>query len=116
MNAGARASLLRALRAQVWNRTTGDLDHEVVLLTQVMGDPMNEGVEKTVPVVVERVDGEPIKDLADLARALDQSHRKRDVFQLGYPQGTIIAIDHDQATAGRAALLAAHGIPNDRNL
>jgi len=110
-----RAAISRAVHAQMW-APSQDVDREIVVLARVLRDPVNDGVQEGAPVVVERVNGQPFHDLADLARLLDLSQRKRDVFQLAAPYPDLVAIDHDRAAATRAAFLAAHGIPHDRNL
>jgi len=110
-----RAWVVRAISSQMW--TPGqDVSRELVVLARIQRDPVNEGISEGLPVVVERVNGQPFHDLADLARILDASQQPRDVFEFGPPYPNLEAVDHQKATATRAAFLAAHGMTSDRNL
>ncbi len=93
-----------------------DPTREIVALARIFRDPVNEGIRAGTPGIVERVNGQPVHDLADLARILDASQRPRDVFEIAEPFVNLEAIDHQKASASRASFLAAHGMTSDRNL
>lgn len=61
------------------------------------------------------MNGQAIRNLADLARVLDESHEKSDVFEFG-PFHHLEAIDHQQARSARASILSTYGISNDKSL
>jgi S1-C subfamily serine protease len=110
-----RAMIMRALWSQSWGAPQ-EVDREIVVLAAVLRDPVNEGTHAGVPAVLERLNGQPVHDLADLARTLDATQRARNVFQFGTTVPEIEAIDHRKASAMRDSFLASHGIPHDRNL
>jgi S1-C subfamily serine protease len=110
-----REAIYRALGTLVWGPSSEPADREIVLVARVLPDPVNEGVADNAPLLLNRVNGEPVHDLAGLARILDESHAKRDVFEVG-THDHIEAIDHEKAVATRAAFLAAHGMTHDRSL
>ncbi len=109
-----RAAILHELAYRAWE-SPPELDHEMVLLARVFSNPVNAGVDLSVPFVVERVNGQAIRNLADLARVLDESHEKSDVFEFG-PFHHLEAIDHQQARSARASILSTYGISNDKSL
>ena len=110
-----REAVYRALGKLVWGDEK-DADRELVLFAKVLRDPVNDGVSDGTPSIVQRVNGQPVRDLADLARILDASHAKRDVFELGLHGGLMEAIDHEKATTSARGVFASHGIGNDRSL
>jgi S1-C subfamily serine protease len=114
-SAQIRAAIGRAIHAQMW-APGQDPSREIVVLAKIFRDPVNEGVREGTPAIIERVDGQPVHDLADLARILDASQRARDVLELAEPYVNLEAIDHRRALASRPAFLAAHGMTNDRSL
>ena len=114
-SAERRAAALRAVSSQMWGADESG-DREIVLLAGILADPVNEGVHVATPLVLDELNGQPVRSLAELARTLDDSQRSRDVFALAPPNRSLIAVDHQAATAGRAAFLQAQGIPSDRNL
>ena len=114
-SAERRQAIFRALTEPLWGEDK-DVDKELVLLVDVLRDPINEGATYTNPRILRRVNGQSIRDLADLARILDASTAKRDVFELGLHGMHLEAIDREKANASRAALLSSQGIGHDRNL
>jgi S1-C subfamily serine protease len=114
MPAERRAAMLRAIHSQMFGPGGGD-DREIVLLAAVLPDAINEGLQDATRVVVEKLNGQPIRSLATLAQMLDTNQSPHDVFALG-PYDTMAVLDHKAAAAGSAALLHAHGISHDRNL
>ncbi len=109
-----RAAILHDLAFRSWEPPPA-IDREAVLLAHIFSNPANAGVDLSVPFVVERVNGQPVRNLADLARLLEESHQKQDVFELG-PFHHIEAVDHEQALSARASILATYGIGNDKSL
>lgn len=87
----------------------------MVLLARVFSNPVNAGVDPSVPLVVDRVNGQGIRNLADLARVLDESPQKQDIFEFA-PFHHIEAIDHEQARAARTSILTTYGISDDKSL
>jgi len=109
-----RAAILHELAFRSWE-PPADLDREVVLLARVFSHPVNAGVDLSVPFVVERVNGQTIRNLADLARLLDASQQTQDVFEFA-PFHHVEAIDHEQARAARTSILTTYGISDDKSL
>jgi hypothetical protein len=87
----------------------------MVLLARIFSNPANAGVDLSVPFIVERVNGKSIRNLTDLARVLDESHEKQDVFEFA-PFHHVEAVDHEQARAARESILSTYGISNDKSL
>jgi S1-C subfamily serine protease len=110
-----RVDILRALEAQMWGPGPAD-DREIVLLTRLLPDPVNDGILDATPVVLDRLNGRPVPNLGALARMLDDSHASHDVFSINPPYEDLAVVDHGAATAGAGALLRVHGIAHDRNL
>ena len=109
-----RAAIFHDFALRLWERPA-DLDHEMVLLAHVFANPANAGFDTTVPFVVERVNGQSVKNLADLARLLNDGNPRYDVFELG-PFHHVEAIDRQQARSARATIQATYGISNDQSL
>ncbi|HXN30842.1 MAG TPA: trypsin-like peptidase domain-containing protein [Polyangiaceae bacterium] len=109
-----RAAILHELAFRSWEPPPA-IDRETVLLAHVFSNPANAGVDPTVPFVVERLNGQSVRNLADLARLLEESHQKQDVFELG-PFHHVEAIDREQALSARATILSTYGISNDKSL
>jgi hypothetical protein len=109
-----RAEILREILFRPW-KAEEDPDHEMIVLTKIFRNPVNAQIEATLPSVLERVNGQPVKNLADLARLLDQGAGKFDAFELG-PNGLWQVLDREQARAAQASILASYDIPHDKNL
>ncbi len=109
-----RAAILHELVFRSWE-SPPSLDHEMVLLARIFSNPANAGVDLSVPFIVERVNGQSIRNLGDLARVLDESHVKQDVFEFA-PFHHVEAVDHEQARAARESILSTYGISNDKSL
>ncbi len=113
--AGARrAAIMHEFAFAPWEPSAAG-DREMVLIAKVFGNPVNAGFDVQVPLVLERVNGQGVRSLTDLARALDESKEKRDVFEFR-PFHIIEAIDHDEARSARASILSTYGISNDKSL
>jgi S1-C subfamily serine protease len=110
-----RVEMLRAVDSQTWGPGHVD-DREIIVLTRLLPDPVNDGISDATPVIVDRLNGRPVPNLAALARMLDESHVAHDVFSINPPHEDLAVVDHAAATAGASALLHAHGIAHDRNL
>ncbi|HEY2513190.1 MAG TPA: trypsin-like peptidase domain-containing protein [Polyangiaceae bacterium] len=110
-----RAAIARTLMNQSFG-TGVDNGREFVVLAKVFHDPVNEGFPDGAPNILEKVNGHPIRGLADLAKVLDDSTQARNVFEFAAPHPNLEAIDRLKAEAGKATFLAAHGIPHDRQL
>jgi S1-C subfamily serine protease len=110
-----RAAMLRTISAQVWDPGQ-DPTRELVMLAKIFRDPVNEGIHYGLPLVVERVNGQPVHDLADLARIVDGSQQARDLLEIVSTYRYVEAVDHPKAVAMRDAFLASHGMISDRSL
>jgi hypothetical protein len=122
-----RAEIMHEIAFRSWEAQE-DPDHEMIVLTNVFRNPVNAQLDPTLPAVVERVNGQPVKNLADVARLLDgtgagaptppdgaQPGRRFDVIELG-PSHLLEALDRDQARAAHASILSSYDIPHDKNL
>jgi S1-C subfamily serine protease len=114
VTSGRRAALLHELADRIWEERAGE-DHEDVVLANVFPNPVNAQMLAGLPAIVERVNGQSIKQLSDVVHALEDAQTKRDVLELG-PYQVVEALDHEQARAAQQSILSTYGIPHDRNL
>jgi S1-C subfamily serine protease len=93
----------------------GEADREVVVLTRVLRHAVNSQMSMAVPLGVERINGRPIRSLADVAEAFasgrDRFHRIE--FE---GDGGIEALDRAKADAAHPEILKQYAIPSDRRL
>jgi S1-C subfamily serine protease len=95
-------------------RAQGTPGQEVVLLADVLTAEVNAGYELGRWSVVTRVDGQEIRDLADLARLAGQSDGgPLAVFDLD--GGERVVVDRTRAAATVGDVLAQYGLASDRS-
>jgi S1-C subfamily serine protease len=85
---------------------------QVVVLTHVLSHPMNQGYEELEDFVVERVDGDRVRDMHHLAALLAGDSGWVDIqLQANYR----IGMDRGSERAARAEIMSNYGIPADRS-
>jgi hypothetical protein len=81
-------------------------------MTHVLSHPMNQGYEELEDSVVERVDGEVVRDMRHLAELLAGNSGWVDIqFQANHH----IAMDRGSERAARAEIMSNYDIPSDRS-
>jgi len=87
--------------------------HEVVAITQILEDPINEGYRDFHNESIVRVDGAAPRDLRTLARRLDAA---TGTIVLETSTNGLIVLDAAEARAATARICAERGIASDRRL
>jgi S1-C subfamily serine protease len=88
---------------------------EVVVLVRRLTHPVNAQMAYYRYMLVENVNGRPIRSLEDLIAALDENRDRYHVFDFGY-FGRFGVIDREAADAANAEILELYGVPEDRRL
>ena len=85
------------------------------MLTRVLRHAVNSQMALTLPVAVEKINGRPIRSLADVVEAFGSNH---DRFHGWSSRGTaaIEALDREKADAAHPEILKQYAIPHDRRL
>ncbi len=87
--------------------------HELLVLTEVLEGPLTTGYDTYVNETVVRVDDRVPRDLADLARLLDDA---RGTVTLEMSSGALLVCDVDAVREAAAGIRDEHEIPHDRAL
>lgn len=87
---------------------------EVVILADILTSELNSGYEAQRWEIVEAVDGEPVLDLARLARRVERKDGAAHVV-FSLRGGSRVTIDRARAVASSAELLARYEIAADRS-
>jgi S1-C subfamily serine protease len=90
-------------------------DREVVVLTRVLRHPANSQFTFARPVAVDKINGIPIRSLADVVSALEGNHERFHLLEFEGAAG-IEALDREKADAAHAEILKQYAIPRDRHL
>jgi S1-C subfamily serine protease len=88
---------------------------EPVLLLRRLDHPVNADMTWSRDLVVDRVDGRPIRDLRELAAALEADAGPFHVIEFAYSHRFAV-IDREQAERSNAEILERYGVPRDRRL
>jgi hypothetical protein len=102
---------------------------EVVIIREVLAHAVNLGYHQMKEVIVERINGQEIGELADVPRALAAPTGKFQVIETDYhgprseshrsdyhsSYGTRIVLDAEHAARATPEILQQHGIPADRS-
>jgi S1-C subfamily serine protease len=92
-----------------------DADREVIVLTRVLRHAVNSQMALTLPLGVEKINGQPIHSLADVVEAF-ASNRER-FHRIEFEgDGGIEALDREKAEAAHPEILRQYAIPHDRKL
>jgi PDZ domain len=92
-----------------------EADREVVVLTKVLRHAVNSQMSMAVPLGVERINGRPIRALADVVGAFASNHDRFHRIEFE-GDGGIEALDRDKADAAHPEILKQYAIPHDRRL
>jgi len=84
---------------------------EVVVLAQVLADPVNVGYEGMHSEVIAEVNGHAPRDLADFVARVDAA---RDEIVLRTGTGWVVHLDARAARAAQKRILAKYNVPADR--
>jgi S1-C subfamily serine protease len=87
---------------------------EVVILADILTSELNSGYEAQRWEIVEAVDGEPVLDLARLARRVERKDGAAHVV-FSLRGGSRVTIDRARAVASSAELLARYEVTADRS-
>jgi S1-C subfamily serine protease len=87
---------------------------EVVVLSNVLADPVNAYAADFRYGIVETVNGQPIRNMEDLAKAIDES-KDYTVIEMAGP-GRPLVLERAAALEAGKRILSRYGIPKDRNL
>jgi S1-C subfamily serine protease len=88
---------------------------EPVVLLRRLDHPVNADMAWSRDLVVDRVDGRPIRDLHELATALEADSGPFHVIEFAYSRRFAV-IDRAQAEQSQAEILERYGVPQDRRL
>ncbi len=92
-----------------------EADREVIVLTRVLRHAVNSQMALSLPVAVDRINGRPVRSLADVVEAFG-SNRER-FHRLEFERdGGIEALDRERAEAAHPEILKQYAIPHDRKL
>jgi len=87
---------------------------EIVVLSNVLADPVNAYASEMRHGIVDKVNGRKISDLRDLVKALDESGEFTVIEMLG--PGRPIVLERKMVEAARERIMSRYGITTERNL
>jgi hypothetical protein len=92
-----------------------EANREVIVLTRVLRHAVNSQMSVNVPVAVDKINGRPVRSLADVVEAFGSNHERfhRVEFE---GDGGIEALDREKAEAAQQEILKQYAIPHDRRL
>jgi S1-C subfamily serine protease len=86
--------------------------HEVVILTQILADEINQGYGHLYNEGVAKLNGAPPVDLADFSRRMSAA---QGVVEITTSSGGVIMLDADEARLANPRILERYRIPRDRS-
>ncbi|WP_428267830.1 S1C family serine protease [Haliangium sp.] len=89
-----------------------DERHEVVILTQILGDEINVGYDSFYSESVVAVNGQCPRNMADFARMLDQAEG---VVEIRTSGPGLIAMDTGEVRAARERIMSRYHVTRDRS-
>jgi S1-C subfamily serine protease len=92
-----------------------DADREVVVLTKVLRHAVNSQMSLTLPVGVDKINGRPVRSLADVVAAFASNHERFHRIEFE-GEGGVEALDREKAEAAHPEILRQYAIPHDRKL
>jgi S1-C subfamily serine protease len=90
-----------------------EADREVVVLTRVLRHAVNSQMALTPPLAVERINGRPVRSLADVKEAFAAGRERFHRIEFE-GDGGIEALDREKAEAAHPEILRQYAIPSDR--
>ena len=87
---------------------------EVVVLQKVLADRVNQGYHDLDNLVIERVDGQPARSLAELVARVEAG-AEQPYLELRASDGTRIVLDRAEVSRRQATILRKFGVPADRS-
>jgi hypothetical protein len=90
-----------------------EADREVIVLTRVLRHAVNSQMSLSLPVGVEKINGRPIRSLADVVGAFASNRERFHQIELE-GDGGIEALDREKAEAAHPEILRQYAIPHDR--
>ncbi len=85
----------------------------MIVLTRVLRHAVNSQMALSLPVAVEKINGRPVRSLADVVEAF-ASNRER-FHRIEFERdGGIEALDREKAEAAHPEILRQYAIPHDR--
>ena len=92
-----------------------EADRDVIVLTRVLRHAVNSQMAMSVPLGVARINGRPVRSLADVVDAF-ASNRER-FHRIEFEgDGGLEALDREKAEAAQPEILRQYAIPHDRKL
>jgi hypothetical protein len=88
---------------------------EPVVLSSVLTDAVNANFSTRGRVLVDRINGIRIENIADVIRAFTTSTNTHDVIEFG-KRGAFETLDHAEAVRANDKILNTYGVPKDRHL
>jgi S1-C subfamily serine protease len=86
--------------------------HEVVILTQILADEINQGYGHLYNEGVTSVNGRPPLDMKDLVTRISQAHG---IVEINTSSGGVIMLDSDDVRRVNPRILERYRIPRDRS-
>lgn len=92
-----------------------EADREVIVLTRVLRHAVNSQMAMALPLGVDRINGRPIRSLADVVEAFAANRERFHRIEFE-GDGGIEALDRARAEAAHPEILRQYAIPHDRKL
>ena len=86
---------------------------EIVVMQKVLADRVNQGYHEVANVVIEKVDGCPVRSLSHLVAMVDRENANAYV-RFDTSDGEQIVLDRREVRERQAAVLERFGVPHDR--
>jgi hypothetical protein len=90
-----------------------EADREVIVLTRVLRHEVNSQMALNLPVAVEKINGRPVRSLADVGEAFASNRERFHRLEFERDEG-IEALDREKAEAAHPEILRQYAIPHDR--
>ena len=92
-----------------------EADRDVIVLTRVLRHAVNSQMSMNVPLAVEKINGRPIRSLADVVEAFGANRERFHRIEFER-DGGIEALDREKADAAHPLILRQYAISHDRRL
>jgi S1-C subfamily serine protease len=92
-----------------------EADRDVIVLTRILRHAVNSQMSVTLPVGVDKINGRPIRSLADVVEAFGSNHERFHRIEFE-GDGGLEALDREKAEAAQPQILRQYAIPHDRKL
>ena len=88
-------------------------DQELVICSQVLAHEINVGYEDFSNLAVEKFNGEPIKNLKQLVKLVENCTEEFLTFELDMK--TLVVLDNEKAKQSTKEILDVHAIPSNKS-